>query len=77
MIKGINENHAIQLCNCGAENEVGYETIRYDGTKKLTQFILPSCPKCKARIEFIFISNNMTALENKLFYEMFSRGYVK
>lgn len=74
MITEVNEKYVIQHCPCGAENKVDYKSIQHD--PKIGAFKLPSCLECKTRIEFVFTTCKMTYEESKLFYEMFSKGYL-
>lgn len=75
MISEIRKECLLQKCNCGAENEIKYEDIRFKSSPD--QFVLPVCGKCKSRIEFIFVSENMTKEEFQLMVKMKQLGLME
>jgi hypothetical protein len=76
MLVEIKHEAAVQKCNCGEINTVAFKDIKYVNSG-LPQFILPVCPECKTRIEFIFIGTNMTQPEFQLMVKMRQIGLME
>lgn len=75
MLVEITKTYVRQKCQCGSENLVGYDRIKY--TSKLPQFVMPICENCKSRIQFIFLSTNMTKEEFQLMIKMKELGLME
>lgn len=75
MIKEIRKETLLQECNCGAKNEFKFEDVRYKSNPD--QFVLPVCPRCKTRIEFVFVSENMRKEEFQLMVKMKQLGFME
>lgn len=75
MITEIRKDSLLQKCNCGAENEIKYEDIKFKPSPD--QFVLPVCAKCKSRIEFIFVTETMRKEEFQLMVKMKQLGLME
>jgi hypothetical protein len=77
MVTAAKENEVRQVCNCGAEQMVPYELIAYKNADSLPQLVFPVCQGCESRVEFVFISPNMTKPEFQMFAQMQNKGLIK
>jgi hypothetical protein len=76
MISEITKTHVKQECQCGSHNLVSYQNITYVD-KGLAQFRFPLCAGCQSRVEFVFMSTNMSKEQFQLMVKMKELGLME